>query len=420
MLRSFRYAHIVLLQVAELDFKNKDSEMVKLPVWAVKDLNEYVTYIHDNRDVDYSTTTILLGTDMGQKFLKFTLQVIDNAELEGAATNVKHKTTGVNRLHFFALCDKRVVENNYNVGLVFNLVKAHLVKYKFATDLDMLNKFFGKQPCSSMHPCYLCPAPKDDLLNPDYPLANAEIAMTNYCNWIAHSGDRKELKDYNNQEFPPVGIEHLNADEMQQAYLLLAHCPPLHLLLSANHLVSALEKAWDLGAWKWMRQAFQRFLKKKYFGGTLEGNQCSKLVESYGILDQLVQEHERYDIQPFVRVFKALNSVKSATFGLVLDPNFAAIIDEFRDALVSLDEIHKCSITVKFHMICIHIKQYCEKTNKSLQMNEQALESSHSRFRMIVERFAGSDPDTDNPLFVLNVLRAMEYFNSAAAFRDSL
>ena len=105
---------------------------------------------------------------------------------------------------------------------------------------------------------------------------------------------------------------------------------------------------------------------------------------------------------------------------LIFRANFSAIIDEFRDALVALDEIHKCSITVKFHMICIHIKQYCEMTNKSLQMNEQALESSHSRFRTIVQRFAGSDPDTDNPLFVLNVLRALEYFNSAAAFRDTL
>ena len=74
---------------------------------------------------------------------------------------------------------------------------------------------------------------------------------------------------------------------------------------------------------------------------------------------------------------------------MVLDPNFSDIIDEFQNALVALDEIHKCSITVKFHMICIHM-QYCEMTNKSLQMNEQALESSHSRFRMIVQRFAGS------------------------------
>ena len=56
-----------------------------------------------------------------------------------------------------------------------------------------------------------------------------------------NSGDRTELKDYNNQEFPPVGIEHMNADEMQQAFLFLAHCPPLHLLLSTNHLVKALE-----------------------------------------------------------------------------------------------------------------------------------------------------------------------------------
>ena len=194
----------------------------------------------------------------------------------------------------------------------------------------------------------------------------------------------------------------------------------MHLLLSTNHLVSALEKVWEFGALKWMRQAFQRFLKKKYFGGTLEGNQCSTLINSYGILDKLAEDWDRHDIQPFVRVLKALNSVKLACFGMSLDSNYAAIIDEFQDALEALDEIHKCSVTVKFHMICIHVKQLCQMTNGSLQMNEQALESSHSRFKMVVQRFAGSDPDTDNPLFPLNVLRALEYFCSAAAFRDSL
>ena len=152
----------------------------------------------------------------------------------------------------------------------------------------------------------------------------------------------------------------------------------------------------------------------------MEGNQCSKLIENYGILDELVQEHERYDIQPFVRVFKALNSIKLACFGLVLDPNFATFIDEFQNALVTLDEIHKCSVTVKFHMICIHVKQICKMTNGSLKLNEQALESSHSRFKKIVQRFAGSDPDTENPMYPLNVLRALDVINSNATFRDSL
>ena len=127
--------------IAELDFKmnDTDSNLETYPVWAVNDLDDYISFIHDNRKVNYGTTTILLGTDKGQKYLKFTLQVIDNAELEGTASNVKHKTTGVNRLHFFALCDKRVEENHFNIGVVFNHVKAQLVKYQFASDLKMLN-----------------------------------------------------------------------------------------------------------------------------------------------------------------------------------------------------------------------------------------------------------------------------------------
>ena len=167
-----------------------------------------------------------------------------------------------------------------------------------------------------------------------------------------------------------------------------------------------------------MRQAFQSF--RNYFGKTLEGNQCSSLISNYDILEQLVENYGRRDLMCFVKCFKNLNAVKTAVFGLRLDPNYVAIINDFQDALVILDEIHKCSVTVKFHMICIHVKQLCQMTNKSLQLNEQALESSHSRFKMVVQRFAGSDPDTDNPLFALNVLRALEYFNSAASFRDSL
>ena len=105
---------------------------------------------------------------------------------------------------------------------------------------------------------------------------------------------------------------------------------------------------------------------------------------------------------------------------MTLGADYAAKIDEFRDALVALDELHKISVTPKFHMICIHVKQICQMTKKSLQLNEQALESSHSKFKALVQRFAGLNPDTDNPLYALNILRAFEVVNSNAAFRDSL
>ena len=98
-------------------------------------------------------------------------------------------------------------------------------------------------------------------------------------------------------------------------------------------------------------------------------------------------------------------------------------IDDIRKSLVVLESLWreiKISITPKFHMICIHVKQYCQITGKSLQMNEQSLESSHSKFIRLVQRYAGSNPDTENPLYALNILRAFEVFDSNAAFRDSL
>ena len=224
--------------VTEMEFKMSDTDenLVTLPLWSVNDLNDYLRDIHGNRDIDYSATTILLGTDMGQKFLKFTLQVIDNNELEqrSEGKNVKYKSTGVNKIHFFALCDSRVPESNYNCAKVFNHVKAHLVKYNFTGDLKMLMKFYGKQPCSCKHSCYICEAPNNDFLNPNHPLSTFESAIKNYNDWRASGGKRKDLKNFNNQEFLPVGVEHMTPEELKEPILLKSPCPPLHLLLSTN------------------------------------------------------------------------------------------------------------------------------------------------------------------------------------------
>ena len=410
--------------VTELDFKKSEllPDLETLPVWAVNDLNEYLSDIHENREIDYSKTTVLLGCDKGQKFLKFTLQVIDNEEVEerveaGGDLKVKYKSTGVNKLHYFALCDNRVAESNFNLRVVFNHVKAHLIKYRLTGDLAMLLKFYGKQQASCTHPCYGCPAPNDDLLNPnDYPLSNCKSAMANHQNWQITSGNRSDLKDYNNQEYPPVGVEHMSEEELEEPIMLKSPPPPLHLLLSVNHATKALEKVWPEGLYEWARQALQKF--EKYFGGTLEGNQCSKLIDKYDILENIADG--RFDIAPFIEFFKNFSLVKKACFGLRLDPDFEAIIDRFKDSLESLRELHDITITPKFHMICIDVKRICAMTGESLKLNEQALESSHKRFKKIVVRFAGMDPDTDNPMWPLYVLRALEVFNSNATFRDSL
>ena len=128
----------------------------------------------------------------------------------------------------------------------------------------------------------------------------------------------------------------------------------------------------------------------------------------------------RLDIAPFIEFFKAYSKVKKACFGLQLDPDFEQIIDGFKDSLESLRELHDISVTPKFHMICIEVKRICKMTGESLKFNEQSLESSHKKFKQLLLRFAGLDPDTDNPLWPLHVLRALEVFNSNATFRDSL
>merc|ERR1712141_267320 len=138
---------------------------------------------------------------------------------------------------------------------------------------------------------------------------------------------------------------------------------------------------------------------KDYFGGTLEGNQCSTLLDNYGILQSLAEKHGRVDMNSYVRVLKALCGIKKACFGSKLDPNFESICDEFRESLVAFNEISNMNVSTKteFHMLAIHVKQYCKMTGKTFKLiTEQALESSHRAWKKHLEKFWVSP---NNPMF---------------------
>ena len=69
---------------------------------------------NEQRGLHFSETLVVLGIDMGQKFLKTTLQVINLKEEEGSRkSQEKFKSTGVRKLHFAAICDYQVPETHY-------------------------------------------------------------------------------------------------------------------------------------------------------------------------------------------------------------------------------------------------------------------------------------------------------------------
>ena len=271
------------------------------------------------------------------------------------------------KLQYAALCDHQVPETNFNAKAILNHINAHKVKYTFAADLKMMNKYHGKQQHSCDYPCYICTAPNWDFLNGDYDLYTYKMMVTFFEKWRIESGKRKDLKDYFNQEFTPVGVEHMSADELNELTLLKCPPPSLHLLLCVNTIVEKLMEVWEWGLKTWLEQV--NF--KNYFGKTLEGNQCSEVLKMYDALDNLAQEHSRFDIAPFVRVFKAMEGIKKACFCDDLDPEFESICDEFKASLIALDEMHSTSITTKYHVLSIHVKQYCQMTNKTLKLTSE-------------------------------------------------
>ena len=131
----------------------------------------------------------------------------------------------------------------------------------------------------------------------------------------------------------------MSAEQLKEVILVNAPCPPLHLVLGTNTLVKLIEKVWEWGLREWVNSSLVGF--KSYFGGTLEGNQCSQLLDNSGILEQLAKRHGKWEvIMPFVRVLRGMCAIKKACFSKKLDPNFEAICDEFRESLDALDGIH--------------------------------------------------------------------------------
>ena len=175
------------------------------------------------------------------------------------------------------------------------------------------------------------------------------------------------------------------------------------------HYFGRIHDTVEWGLKEWLKLAPTN--SKNYFGGTLEGNDCSKLLDSYGILENLARDHAS-DIIPFANIVKGMSRIKKACFSDDLDPKFEAICDDFKNSLIGFDEIHDYNTTTKFHMLAIHVKQYCKMTGKTFKLiSEQALESSHRSWKKHVEKFWVSP---NNPLFLMWILRAFESWNSDA------
>ena len=151
---------------------------------------------------------------------------------------------------------------------------------------------------------------------------------------------------------------------------------------------------------------------KPYRGGSLEGNQCTKLLKPKKLED--LKSKVPDELKKFVYALQKFDLVRQSCFGQELTFNYKSTIEEFKKAYLSLG----ISITPKVHAIIgtktgpleSHVIAFCDLKGKGLgYYSEQASESVHHDFGMTWARYKLQE---DDPNYGANLLKSVLKYNA--------
>ena len=109
----------------------------------------------------------------------------------------------------------------------------------------------------------------------------------------------------------------------------------------------------------------------------------------------------------YVTCLRSLDKVVKTCFGQDLDPNFEAIIQEFRINYLDLD----IPITPKIHGIFYHVPEFCRISNSGLALfSEQASEAVHTDFESVWNNYKLTN--LEHPKYKKQFLKAVQMYNS--------
>ena len=385
------------------------NKIVTKPLVHVKNLSEFCLHVIKERGYNLFTTRLLLTVDNTGSRSEYSLSIINLLE----SKNAEKKSSGTSHALLVAVSPK-VDENNFNFKKVFDIISVNQVKLFFINDLKATLHIVGKQTASSKHPCPFCDT--NDMSKCGKLLTVGSIVEQNR-KWVDSKLDRKNLQFFGNCEHLPLVTDDFEADAEK---LILDFCPPpeLHLLLGAvNKAVKLLEEKIPKAIVKeWV--SFAEAQRNAYHGGTFNGNNCKRLVDSVDYLEVLLTK-DFYDFTPFglsiVDVFRKLRAVRHACFGTDLHPDYQDALDKYQEATVNFSKEFSVNLIVKEHITDYHVAFWCERHGVGLgSASEQTAESVHSIFETKYwdPRFKVAET---SPQFPRQLLRAACAFNADRA-----
>ena len=117
--------------------------------------------------------------------------------------------------------------------------------------------------------------------------------------------------------------------------------------------------------------------RSEYHGGQFEGNECLKILKNVEKLEQIVNNHE---FKPFIDAIWFIRLIDELVNKQEFEPQIREVIRAFKDTYIILMNNFHITMTNKIHIICDHLPDYLEESEKTLlKTSDQTIESTHSK-----------------------------------------
>ena len=369
--------------------------------------------------------TIKVGCDSGKGHTKWVASIFDSEKLAAAKNlpkNKKRRTaiveterSDVGPLRTITIgSGPNIPENHHNLKLMMEKLKLDDLELINTGDCKVLNIQVGVGPCSSKFPCGWCEAEKVGkkmVCTQDTRMRTEENVTQNNTEWLARVDKTKDTTAQKHKScvnLPLIKVKH------ESGWFLMAFPPPpLHIKIGiVIKILTYIHFYWEEmcegtnGVDSFL--ASINIIKKDYFGLTLEGNDCNKVLQN---LDKLERELPE-ELSLFLDLLKEFKQIVDKIFGFTLDPqwetylkNFSRIFDEIQEYFPDVSE------TVKIHCLVKHVSQFLKKDGCKrglAEFGEQELESAHQHFHRIWENLKVFDKFS--PAFKRNYVKALAIF----------
>ena len=354
------------------------------------DVRELCTRVCAHRDS--LLDVIKIQGDHGQGVLKISVQItpsnsVNDLQILAASSDSNESIRTLRSM--FGLIN---IESLVSMG-------AHVL---FAGDLKFIQLLLGIKTGNAMYPCPWCwwratGAERDPV---DAVCAKRDV-LKDCDNFVQLGSNRAKSSRCHGQQDTPCVSPALVADPSE----CISPCT-LHVALG---LVNALDEAMLRRASDAMNDLYRsaNITKSPYQGGTLEGNQCSKLVKTVA-LSEWAGDHPLVAFKP---LFCSLYQIYSDVFRArpYLKDDDICEIESLVSAFVNLwkSSSHELELTrpLKLHVLAVHVVAFCNTHRATPAVfGEQDGESSHRVFRQLMDTFRSMGPRA--------LLHAVKVFNA--------